>query len=1039
MNLFPILKNQTADYFALVMLAIVLCSSTFNPHTSEFTNEPIYTESTMPSYSPLPMAPCIDDGSMIGGTVFNDLDFNGVDDDSSGGVDSILVRLYECGNNGESTFVDSVFTDSNGDYNFLLTAGAGPYRLEFSIPDNRSDWIPSFDGTNSATTVQFTPGASCDIDLGVIDPSKFCQDNPQVVTTCFVNGNAQGESLVKWSSDNANNRFETPGSLNPYDKTPIMTAAQGGSLWGMAFNRTTKELYSSTVLKRHVELGPGGLGAIYVTDPLAASQNGSVWYNFNIPYASNSDRGVSTTDPNNDTNAFSDVGKVGFGDIDISDDDSTLYVMNLSDTTLYALNTFGTPGVIGSWSLANVATCTDGVFRPWAVAFHEGAVYVGGVCDGSTNTINPQNLSDDAARADLFAYVYRLDGNSFTEVLGFSLDYPKEYLDAYNGVANDQVTGWYAWVDQIQASYLTDGAGQIIGYPQPILTDIEFDDGDNMILGFTDRTGYQIGNVNYGPTGTNLYRTVAGGDILYACNGGNGSWNIEGTSSCANSNGGALNGTNNTYDFTNAGTCCGKANPWPNVGEFFVGDYFQNNGDIVAPGYWPGHGENTIGGLVVIPNSGEVLVTAFDPVTGNDNFATGGSIRLSTTSGRKVTNGFELYGPDGIFAGKGVGLGDLESMCDLPPVQIGNYVWFDENGDGIQDPCESGLQGVNVSLFTPAGDSLTTVVTDANGNYLFSSTQSIPDGNGGSMPVIQADSSYKIVFGTGGQINNDLLGDTASITLANTGMGANPDLNDSDAEVNGASINGLPTIMVTVGKMGVDHSLDAGFSATSSVAVGSLVWADTNADGTQDADEDGVEDVVVFIFEDANTDGTPDGAFISSDTTDASGYYLFDGLAPGDYVIAVVPPDTLNKSSVTTNNLDSRIDTDDNGIQLVGGDTIFSPSINLAVGDEPLNAAEVGEGGEQDTEDENGDMTVDFGLVPTVCIGSTVWHDANNNGQKDGGEIPIEGVVINLYEDIDQNGEADGTSIASDTTDVLGNYLITNLDPGDPYNIITWI
>lgn len=53
-----------------------------------------------------------------------------------------------------------------------------------------------------------------------------------------------------------------------------------------------------------------------------------------------------------------------------------------------------------------------------------------------------------------------------------------------------------------------------------------------------------------------------------------------------------------------------------------------------------------------------------------------------------------------------------------PNGSIGNYVWYDVNGNGIQDGSESGLAGVTVKLTYP--NSTTVIkVTDANGAYLF--------------------------------------------------------------------------------------------------------------------------------------------------------------------------------------------------------------------------------------------------------------------------------------------------------------------------------
>ncbi|KJK43957.1 hypothetical protein UK23_31160, partial [Lentzea aerocolonigenes] len=54
---------------------------------------------------------------------------------------------------------------------------------------------------------------------------------------------------------------------------------------------------------------------------------------------------------------------------------------------------------------------------------------------------------------------------------------------------------------------------------------------------------------------------------------------------------------------------------------------------------------------------------------------------------------------------------------------VGDRVWSDANGNGVQDNGESGVQGVPVELFRNGlngPESVGTTVTDANGMYLFS-------------------------------------------------------------------------------------------------------------------------------------------------------------------------------------------------------------------------------------------------------------------------------------------------------------------------------
>lgn len=71
------------------------------------------------------------------------------------------------------------------------------------------------------------------------------------------------------------------------------------------------------------------------------------------------------------------------------------------------------------------------------------------------------------------------------------------------------------------------------------------------------------------------------------------------------------------------------------------------------------------------------------------------------------------------------------------------------------------------------------------------------------------------------------------------------------------------------------------------------------------------------------------------------------------------------------------------------------------------------------------DLTIDAGLVlPRASIGDRVWEDLNYNGIQDTGEAGIAGVTVKLL-------NSAGTVIATTTTNTSGNYLFSNLNPGD--------
>ncbi len=172
------------------------------------------------------------------------------------------------------------------------------------------------------------------------------------------------------------------------------------------------------------------------------------------------------------------------------------------------------------------------------------------------------------------------------------------------------------------------------------------------------------------------------------------------------------------------------------------------------------------------------------------------------------------------------------------------------------------------------------------------------------------------------------------------------------------------------------------FGIREPVALGNLVWVDSNKNGIVDGNEGPLENAVVNLYEDNNNDGNADGAAIATMTTQSDGLYKFVDLYSGKYIVGVTPPSitggTLESSSVgeeTNPNLD--VDNNDNGITKIG-DEVRSGTINLISNTEPQgelpnNTAPV--------PDSNSNLTVDFGFFacPTnfvfdsvdLCVNST--------------------------------------------------------------------
>ncbi|MDN3635333.1 SdrD B-like domain-containing protein [Neolewinella lacunae] len=62
---------------------------------------------------------------------------------------------------------------------------------------------------------------------------------------------------------------------------------------------------------------------------------------------------------------------------------------------------------------------------------------------------------------------------------------------------------------------------------------------------------------------------------------------------------------------------------------------------------------------------------------------------------------------------------DISISDDCEPASIGDFVWLDENGNGIQNMDEPGVEGVTVNLKDAAGVVIATTTTNDQGGYLF--------------------------------------------------------------------------------------------------------------------------------------------------------------------------------------------------------------------------------------------------------------------------------------------------------------------------------
>ncbi|NJP07886.1 MAG: hypothetical protein HC837_20820, partial [Chloroflexaceae bacterium] len=985
----------------------------------------------------------------VSGRVFQDYNNNGqfdttaaINNDGDGtigvaidrGIENVVVTAYDAAGVQRG----STSTAANGTYTLNAT-GTGPYRIEFTnLPDG---YDPGPNSAGAGTTVVFVPnGTSNNINLSLNRPDDYCQDNPYLATSCYVFGdqlsNALGQGpnvgdpvLISFpysagseAADGNDANYRQPITH------PVMVGSDElGTVWGMAYYRRGRSLFAAAYTKRHSGFGPDGTGAIYRIDVDAsyAATTASLYADLNAIFGAGT-AGADPHDPtdfdtDNDNIAWDAVGKSSLGGVAIDEDETTLYVINLFNRRLYALPLGDTPltaadaGSIDSVQIPrNLPGCpARSDARPFALTYYEDTLYVGMVCSAES--------SQDVA--DLQAYVYTANPNTLafnnTPVLTIPLndtDYPRGDVDRGLTVLDPQFSAnWNPW----SPTFTKVDPNAAFIYPQPMLTSIAFDQGD-MILGLRDRMGDQVGSFTLSNPDDATERTkgITGGDMLRACGDPDSGWTLEDNARCDGNGAGDQN-----------------SNQGPGGGEFYFRDEYRRRGPPpldppLAAGdeYGRPHQEVSMGSVIQIPGFPDAVFTVMDPIILTGLIDRGGTRWFANDDGN-YTKAYEIYSsptpptPPPTF-GKANGLGDLVALCDAAPVELGNRIWDDTDGDGIQDPDESGLANVEVELWEDTdgdgtADTLVgTTTTDANGEFYFNDTN-ITNG-------IQYDTAYEIRVDT----TQTAISTPGYVpTEGHADSSANGTSRDSDGVLSGTNV----VIEVTTGGPGEnDHTLDLGFSVP--VSVGDLVWFDTNNNGLVDTNEVGVEGVTVELYADTNGNGVYDegtDTLIETQTTDSDGNYLFDELSPGSYLV-ILPESNFDtggalegyySSTGTTGSStgpyepapspNNNINDDDNGTR-EDGVGVVSTSVDLRPGQEPTNDGDT---------DANSNLTVDFGFY-TLSLGNLVWEDANNNGVVDSGEAGIAGVTVNLY-------DSDGNLVATTTTDSNGNYLFTGLNEGD--------
>ncbi|MBV7338121.1 hypothetical protein KFU94_59825 [Chloroflexi bacterium TSY] len=819
----------------------------------------------------------------LGGTIWRDYDSDGALDAGESGFMSVTITAYD--NNG---LVTTAPVNSDGTYNFDnifdgRTGNDAHIRLEFSGLPN---WAQSgVQGINSGTTVQHHSAASCAADLAVQNPAQYCTNQADLVTSCYVpenqvTGPNRDLPTIVSLPETVGSNSSTASDYDTPAYTPVADAKDVGSVWGLAYRKMTGSLYLGAFIKQRAGLGPtGNPTTIYEIDDTGAI---STWITLDAtradPHSGDTDGWIR------DFGAFDDVFKEGIGDVDISEDDNTVYAIDLGTRELVsiAINSDGSAGTVTRVAVpTNMTDCpaTDDV-RPFGLGVNDGTVYLGLVCTAQSTVDENTELPIQGGNAPndpvtppgdttkLRGYVYAWDGGTgFSEVLNFPLNYARGCSIA-NQLTNCQGRSdglWQAWVDKYPFYDEIGTNNHRPTYAQPLITDIEFDNGD-MILGLADRFGHQQGPQIFTPaypqnepanTEGFANETDTAGDILRACQTGPSSWIIEELVDPANSS-------------------CGTTGTSSNVGgNLILDEYYYQDDYLHDQTVTPLHSEIAVGGLLQIPGRTDVIASTYDLVRPVANQFNDGGLSWFDNQSGSWTKAYRLFdGVSGVTPdfGKAAGVGDIVAICDPAPLEIGNYVWLDDDGDGIQDPCESPIPGVTVTLHDITGTQIATATTDANGEYYFIS---------GDDPRLEAGGVYATVpisvgvvpttTTVGGLLPNtqyeiriDITQAAVSTyvpTTANVDSGTTiTDGVDSDGILSG--INAV--ISLATGDAGEnDHTFDFGFVPIRSLTVEKTLTSPANGVVK-------VGDTITFTLQITNTGSVTMTQLTLADTYDAT-------------------------------------------------------------------------------------------------------------------------------------------------------------------------
>ena len=904
----------------------------------------------------------------IGDRVFLDVNGNGVDDGEPG-VEGITVELIDA---ATEVVIDSVLTDASGNYQFV-NVPPGEYRVRFG----NSDGTTNYTFTLPNQGVDDTIDSDADQTTGKT-PSIFLTAGQQLSTVdagVYVPVTIGDRVYYDLNADG----IQDVGELGIVGATVeviwlgpdgVLDTGPGGD--DVTFTTTTGAdgIWSIGSL-------PPGSFQVTVTPPVASgsSQTTDSIDNANLD-ASNPVTISTTSGINRDDADFGFIGAGSIGDrifLDLNGNDQwdAGEGLNCVTVTLIGdLNGDGTPDTL------TTQTTTDGFYE-----FTNLPVTASGV--SYTIVVTPSDLPQDASGNPL-ANSVDPDGATPNQAIVVLDSVNSTITDIDFGYTGPGVIGDVVFLD-VNGNGIADPGEGISGVTVTLTADSDVDGANETVTAVTDSQGNDafanlpVFDPNGDPIGYLI--SVDPSDLP------------SGVTNTADPDGGVASQASLTLvgNPVREDIDCGYRGPGVIGDRIFL--------DLNDDGVWDA-GEGLSGVTVTLmadvngDGTNEIFTVVTDPdgfyeFTGLPVFQQDGSTPVSyevtVTAGLPsgVSNSTD---PDTTLdSSTTLTLVGNDSRTDIDfgyqgAGSIGDRVWIDANGDGIQGPLslEPGLPGVELAItyagqdgiFGTADDVTSTTSGGQDGSYAF---QFLPEGMFQITPV-------------GANLPDNVVATTDKDDFA-------------------TAIDGLANVVLGIAETRTD--VDFGYRGIASI--GDRVYIDQNGNGLDDASpfEPGIPGATVDLLW-AGPDGTLDTAddVTFSTTTDSNGNYNFPGLpvygSDDPYRVTVTVP---TSGFVPTADVD---------------DAPNTPAID-GVAQIVLAATATR-------------TDVDFGYDGDSTLSGSVFNDLNNNGVRDVGEPGIPGVTVRLT-GTDVFGRPIGNPDTGNAeflaiTDANGDYSFTTIVPG---------